>query len=640
MDSDYTVSDVISVIDCLTRSAHFSDSVSPAVLRHTTRAFKEALCVLFNFSWRHGVLPLAWRSADVFPIYKGKGTDPNHPKSYRPISLTCSLVKILERLLLHRLVPFLESSAFFNRFQAGFRRDHSTLDQLYRLVDRIQTALSSRHYVSVAYLDIVSAFDTVWHDGLLFKLSKAGVHGRAWLWIRAFLSGRRLRVTHSNCKSSYYSTSAGVPQGSILGPILFLVFINDIPCASDVLTAIFADDVALWPRLDGVRGDRALSTTLSLVQSWATKWHVIFSATKSVAVCYHRKRTMPTPLPLSLGSSVIPFSDTFAYLGLLTHRSLRWRPHENRTMSSASLAAHNVCRVIHAGGPSARAIRQLVLTTVLPIITYGFPIWQPSSKASWAKLESVFCLPLRTVLGLPVSVHRLSLLHESGVQGLRRLHQLRAVSFASRLFKLHYDHPSHELFVTRQRERLNSQPSYAKSRIPFSASLACAEAEFRLKHQSATRKALYASSFDRQALDLKDDANGSFYKTLMPHRGPDLFFRYDPRPTATIRARFRLNRARTNALLFRCGETKSPACSLCSAPFEDTAHVLLDCPAYATSRALCQSEFARLQLLFSVDTVLGRLPSWLQLTTVRSGMRDALLASGTFLQSLDSIRQL
>ena len=168
-------------------------------------AFRSVLLLLLNHSWSTGELPKSWLRAHVCPIFKGRGSPPNLPKSYRPISLTSVLVKLLERMLLARLLRFLEGRNFFSRFQSGFRSGHSTLDQIYRLIDRVQSAFSSHSYVSVAFLDIVAAFDTVWHPGLLYKLFRAGIQGRAFRWIRAFLSDRKLRVI-------FASTLAGFPS--------------------------------------------------------------------------------------------------------------------------------------------------------------------------------------------------------------------------------------------------------------------------------------------------------------------------------------------------------------------------------------------------------------------------------------------
>src|ERR1019366_2825945 len=216
-------------------------------------------------SWSTGGLPKSWLRAHVCPIFKGRGSPPNLPKPYRPISLTSVLVKLLERMLLARLLRFVEGRNFFSRFQSGFRSGHSTLDQIYRLIDRVQAAFSSHSYVSVAFLDIVAAFDTVWHSGLLYKLFRAGIQGRAFRWIRAFLSDRELRVIFGSKHSGWFPVGAGVPQGSILGPILFLIYLNDLPILDAVSVAIFADDIALWPRLNNARGDAALNKALVLI---------------------------------------------------------------------------------------------------------------------------------------------------------------------------------------------------------------------------------------------------------------------------------------------------------------------------------------------------------------------------------------
>ena len=565
LDRDFSDSDLSAVCDHLTKSAFFSDSVSPLFLRNSPAQFRLVVLFVLNYSWRFGVLPVQWKQADVFPIFKGKGSPPSVPKSYRPISLTCSLVKLLERLILHRLIPFLEDRSFFNKFQAGFRRDHSTLDQLYRLVDRIQTALESRHYVSVVFLDIVAAFDSVWHEGLLFKLFRAGVHGRSWRWISAFLSGRQLRVTHSNCKSDWFPVNAGVPQGSILGPILFLIFINDLPCASSVSPAIFADDIALWPRLDGCRGDAQLNKVLEAINAWAHKWHVVFSPTKSVSVCFNRKRFEPHPLPLSLGSFSLPRAAEINYLGLLFHESLSWSPHCNRVISSSFLAARNVSRVIHSSGPSPAVIRQLVLSTVVPVASYAFPIWSPPSQLLWNKLNAAISLPLRVCLGLPPSVHRSSLFSEFGVFDMRLLHHVFAVSFARRCFLLPYNHPSHELMLLRRRQRRSNPTPFARSRVPFCVVLERSEAVLKLKHHSSTKSGLHRAALAHQHDELNASAYGALFQSVKRSPGISQYIRCELRPAARNRARLRLDRVRLNVVLHRQGAVPSPNCSTCVA---------------------------------------------------------------------------
>jgi len=208
-------------------------------------------------------------------------------------------------MIANRLVPFLEARQFFSHFQAGFRAGHSTTDQLFRLFSRIKSTLSSHSATAIASLDIVAAFDKVWHGGLLVKLFRAGVQGRMWRWIKAFLSDRSIRVSSSNCFSSWFTIGAGVPQGSVLGPLLFLVYLNDLPVVGSISVALFADDIAIWSTANGRRGVVALNAALHKIYDWSLAWHVSFSISKSVYLVFSRRRAPSLP-PVHLFPSQPP----------------------------------------------------------------------------------------------------------------------------------------------------------------------------------------------------------------------------------------------------------------------------------------------------------------------------------------------
>jgi hypothetical protein len=356
------------------------------------------------------VLPTDWLSANVCAIYKKHRAPKNLPKSYRPISLTSALVKLFERMILTRLVAFLDARCFFSRFQSGFRKNHSTLDLIYRLIDRAQSAFASRSHVSVVFLDIASAFDTVWHAGLLHKLHSAGIRGKAWRWIHAFLSNRKLRVVSNGQFSRWFEVSAGVPQGSILGPFLFLVFINDIPTLTHTVLAIFADDVAVWSSYDDAdMADFNLQAALDEIHTWSTRWHVSFSASKTVAMRFSRRHRLPAPPGLRLGESPLNWVTVARYLGVLFNPRLTWTPQCNQIVSSTYNMAYKLSRVITSTGPPPKLIRQLTRVLVESKMTYAWPLWQPPTERHWRKLEAAVCLPLRCALGLPSSTHVLSL---------------------------------------------------------------------------------------------------------------------------------------------------------------------------------------------------------------------------------------
>ena len=252
-------------------SATGPDKVAYPMLKHLPRSGMDFLLYIFNLSWSSHSFPSIWKTSSIIPIHKmGKPLD--SPASFRPTSLISCVSKLFERIILSRLLFFLVSNSILSSRQAGFRPGRSTLDQILFLSQSISDGFNkprpgSRTILST--IDFSKAFDSVWHPALFHKLILAGLPPCFARWTQSFLSDRRACVVFQNHKSRSFRVRRGVPQGSVLGPVLFSLFINDLPISllSSVSCSLYADDLAIWSSSPSV--PTAVEATQELCFDWS-----------------------------------------------------------------------------------------------------------------------------------------------------------------------------------------------------------------------------------------------------------------------------------------------------------------------------------------------------------------------------------
>jgi len=254
------------------------DNIHPMFLRETAYNIALPLTLIFRKSLDEGVLPEEWKCANITPIHK-KGLR-SEAENYRPISLTSAVCKVLETIVKKQMTTYLDSEGIITNHQHGFVRGRSCLTNLLHVIEDWTSNLDKEYGVDVIYLDYKKAFDTVPHKRLVNKLEHLGFAGGLLNWLKAFLTNRTMRVVVNGCFSAWAVVLSGVPQGSVLGPLLFLLFVNELPDWIKNNICMFADDTKIWTRLTNPTDAESLQKDIDLLSTWSARWQLKFNPEK------------------------------------------------------------------------------------------------------------------------------------------------------------------------------------------------------------------------------------------------------------------------------------------------------------------------------------------------------------------------
>ena len=310
---DIMESDVLSALrDLNVWMLAVLDGLSANVLRECSSELAGSLAFVLNLSLAKGVYPVQWKEALVHPVYKNKGNKAS-PASYRPISLLSIVSKVFGRLVKRQLLSFFLGNHVIPDEQFGFLPGRSTLWHLLQVLEEWQQALDAGGTFHALFIDVAKAFDRVDHGLFLSKLHSVGLSQPALDGVSSYLASRCIRTTVDNRISGVRPISSGVPQGSVLGPLLFLIYFRDIPSAVSSSSAMFADDTLVYTvgcdcHENKPSAERACTVALdvSALSQWSKVWNTVFNAAKSNDMLISRQRSSSAVAPFTLDGVDIP----------------------------------------------------------------------------------------------------------------------------------------------------------------------------------------------------------------------------------------------------------------------------------------------------------------------------------------------
>jgi hypothetical protein len=393
-----------------------------------------------------------------------KNADPSLPQNYRIISVTSLISRLHEHMFHSRLFSHLNNNDFFTRFQFGFLPGCNTYDNIHIALHQIKKALSNHEDYTGVFIDINKAFDSVWLDGLLHKLSQARVPLYMTKWLHSFLYNRSFFLSHSQCSSTPIFTSRGVPQGCILSPLLFLVYINDLASLFHSLPVdflLYADDIFLGLCSDSGRSNLRhdiLQTAINLLVEWCLDWGLCVSSTKSKALLFSTRRDhekynqVKSACTLLIQNIKLEFVDTFCHLGLLLDRKLDWKPQISRLKRSLFMSSFSICRFFAPLSPSFPPLSSLALVLrqlILPKIAYGLAFINISQEDEHS-LNMILASSIRSILKIPKRCcNTLLLLSDFKFPDIISLQASAINSLANRFSQQHPKHPTRVCFDER-----------------------------------------------------------------------------------------------------------------------------------------------------------------------------------------------
>ena len=541
------------------------------------------LSTLFNNLFEVGLYPDQWKLSHVTPIYKRSG--PKCDKSsFRPISLLPTLSKVCESIIHSRLLSHCLENNIISERQGAYLRGDSTINQLLYIIHHIKQNWGKGHITHGLFLDISAAFDKIWHRGLITKLDNIGIEGSLLNLFKSYLSNRQQVVVIDGIKSNVTNIEAGCPQGSRLGPLLFIIYINDIVVDLESDIIIFADDTTIL-----ASGRNPNETTAQLnrdiikLTDWAVKWKVSFNPKKTKDMIFSTKTVINTP-PMLFDGTVIDRVTSHKHLGVYLTSTLDWSTQINYVCIKANMKLNVLKRV---KGLSRKTLDILYKVTVRSVLDYGLPIYYHNLRQTEIRRLSQIqyraaklvtnALPYTSQVKLEKELGWETLEGRANILGLSIFHKVATHQTRPLIHQCMPQHDTFRTHVTRSNGGF----------IPFKYTTA---SFYRSFFPHFTRLWNSLPKDDKKSGDMLTFKNNikQRYKPIK-HKHNTFGSKYGN----SLITRLRVGRSHLNSHSHSIGLSESPQCD-CGAPQESSQHVLLICPLYDSERNILISSVTNL----------------------------------------------
>lgn len=389
------------------------------MLKHLPDSAINYFCYIINCCLKLQYFPKNWKTAKVVPIAK-----PNKPTnlvtSYRPISLLSSLSKIYEKVLKIKITKIIDQKSIIPHTQFGFQPFHSTVHQIKRIYNHIKNGFENKLSTVMVTLDIEKAFDSVWHRGLIYKMIQFNFPLYIIRTVKSFLDNRFFCVCLNSSYSDLVEVPAGVPQGSVLGPILYIIYCSDMPDLNGCDCASYADDTALFFSHEyGQNIVEKLQISLDILTNYFSKWKIKINEEKTQAVFFTRRRHVCYyPITqLKINRTNIPWSQNIKYLGVYLDKKLIFNTHIGHQIHKFNIAKNLLYPLIKRSSPLS-SDNKLILAKVIfqSILLYACPVWGVCAKTHIKKIQICQNKLLKMMLNLPWHYSTISLHEANNIQ--------------------------------------------------------------------------------------------------------------------------------------------------------------------------------------------------------------------------------
>ena len=588
----FSSTDILNIITNLdSNKAHGYDNISVRLIKICGISICRPLEIIFSNCISQGVFPDYWKRANVVPVHKKN--EKYLVKNYRPISLLPIFSKIFERLIFNSLYNYLISNNLLSTHQSGFKPGDSCTNQLLSITHLINSSFDNHESLEVrgVFLDMSKAFDRVWHEGLIYKLKTLGITGKFLMLLESFLSDRKQRVVINGQNSDWLQINAGVPQGSILGPLLFLVYVNDLPRNLKSTVKLYAYDVSLFSVVENpiISADE-LNHDLRKISEWAYNWKMSFHPDRlkqAIEVLFSRKRKIVDHPDLIFNGNKLTRSNSQKHLGMILDQKLNFNDHITVKLSQARKLVGSLRKLYYL------IPRKFLMTIYKSFIRlhldFGDFIYdRPNNDSFCDRIESIQYNAALAITGCIKGTSKDRLYSEVGLESLKRRRWYRRLTTFYKIFK-------------------TNSPLYLSSIIP--------KPHIRMQTRSYTNIPLFNCRTDQfknsffpnvvkewNALNTTTKNSESlsvfkktFIKFIRPASNP-IYNLHDPVGLKFLtRLRMSFSHLREHKFKHNFQDTLNPLC-YCSLSIESTEHFFLSCVNFNQQRQILLNSLNQLDI--------------------------------------------